>query len=221
MARGVFFDLDGTLIDTVFFHVIAWLRACRECGVEVDAARLHKLNGMGGDQLVNALVGEERPDLDAAHDRHMQEFEAETRAFPGAGALLTELHRRDAHIGVSTSGGRESALRALGLLLPDLSLFDTIVTREDTQATKPAPDLIAVALQRSDLDPDEAIYVGDTNWDVEAAARCGMRTIAVCTGGWTEQELMDAGAVAVYESVTYLVEHLDDSLLGGFLNGAI
>jgi phosphoglycolate phosphatase-like HAD superfamily hydrolase len=219
MTGGVFFDVDGTLIDNVYFHTIAWLRACRECGVSATAARLHKLNGMGGDQFVQALTGGDMPELDQAHDRHMEPFQTEGGVFAGAGELIIELHRQGAHIAVSTSGGAKAAEASLRRVLPDLSLVDTLVTRDDIQSTKPAPDLVAVALQRSGLAPDEVIYIGDTNWDVEAASRCEVRTVGVTSGGWTERELKDAGAIAVYDSVGDLLEQLAASPLGNLLRG--
>jgi len=217
MNAGVFFDVDGTLVDTNYFHAVAWLRACREFGVQTSAARLHRLVGMGGDQFVQALVGHEMPELDEAHDRHMQTFEGEARPFPGAGDLILELHRQDVHVAISTSGGADAAEGALRRIVPDISVIQTIATRDDIRATKPAPDLVAVALRRSGLPPDRVLYVGDTNWDVEAAARCDMATIGVLTGGWTEQELRDAGAVAVYASVGALLNELADSPVGALV----
>jgi len=217
VTAGVFFDVDGTLVDTAYFHTVAWLRACRELGVPATAARLHRLIGMGGDQFVRALTGGEMPGLDEAHSRHMQPFEAEAQPFAGASDLIRELHRQGAHVAVSTSGGRDAATKLLELVVPDLTVIDTLVTRDEIAATKPAPDLVAVALQRSGLDPDRVLYVGDTAWDVEAAARCGVGTIGVLTGGWAAAELLDAGAVAVYESVGELLEQLADSPVGALL----
>jgi HAD superfamily hydrolase (TIGR01509 family) len=217
MTTGVFLDVDGTLIDIVYFHVIAWHRACRERGISVTAARVHQLIGMGGDQLVHAIVGTEMPELDEAHGRHMVPLEAECQVLPGARDLILELHRQDAHIAVSTSAGATAARTSLRRVVPDLSFIDTLVTRDDISATKPAPDMIAVALQWSGLQADNVIYVGDTNWDVEAAARCGIRTIGVKTGGWTEGELLNAGAIAVYDSVAHLLEELPSSPLGVML----
>lgn len=217
MTAGVFFDVDGTLVDTVYFHAVAWLRACRELDIDVTAARLHRLIGMGGDQLVHELTGGELPALDEAHSRHMQPFEAEARAFAGGGPLIRELRRQGAHVGVATSGGRQEAEQAVLRVVGDLAAVDTLVTRDDIKATKPAPDVIGVALRRSGLRPEDALYVGDTNWDVEAAARCGMGTVGVLTGGWTAGELEDAGAVAVYESVGALLEQLADSPIGALL----
>jgi HAD superfamily hydrolase (TIGR01509 family) len=214
MTSGVFLDVDGTLIDNVYFHVIAWYRACRERGISVTAARLHKLIGMGGDQFVHALVGSEMPELDEAHSRHMEPFETEGQVLPGARDLILELHRQNAHIAVSTSGGATAARTSLRRVVPDLSYIDTLVTRDDISATKPAPDLIAAALQWSGLPAHDVMYIGDTNWDVEAAARCGIRTVGVRTGGWTENELLAAGAIAVYDSVAQLLAELPSSPLG-------
>jgi HAD superfamily hydrolase (TIGR01509 family) len=213
MVDAVFFDVDGTLIDNTYFQVIAWSRACREFDLSVDMAMLHRLLGMGADQFVPALLGREMPELAELQSRHMAAFAAEARVFPGAAELILELHRRGSHLAVATSGSASATQANLHRILSDLSIIDTVVNRDDIVATKPAPDLVAVALQRSGVSAEAAVLVGDTRWDVEAAARCGVRTIGVRSGGHTELELMDAGALAVFDSVGHLLRHLDDSPL--------
>jgi HAD superfamily hydrolase (TIGR01509 family) len=210
---AVFFDVDGTLIDNAYFHVVAWSRACREFDIAVEGATLHSLLGMGGDQFTRALVGREMPELAESQGRHIAVFDDEVRSLRGGADLIHELHRRGIHIGVATSGGGDATSRNLRRVLPDVSVLDTIVTRDDIAASKPAPDLVAVALQRSGVPAEAALLVGDTRWDVEAASRCGVRTIGVCTGGRAEAELRDAGAVAVYASVGDLLTNLGSSPL--------
>jgi HAD superfamily hydrolase (TIGR01509 family) len=213
MVEAVFFDVDGTLIDNTYFQVIAWSRACREFDLNVDMATLHRLFGMGADQFIPALLGHEMPELAEAQSRHIAAFVEEARPFQGAAELMQELHRRGLLLGIATSGSADATDANLRRILPDPSVFNTVVCRDDIAATKPAPDLIAVALQRSGASAADAILVGDTRWDVEAAARCGVRTIAVRTGGHTELELMDAGADVVFDSVGHLLLKLDDSPL--------
>ncbi len=213
MTDAVFFDVDGTLIDNTYLQVIAWSRACRDFDLNIDMAVLHRLFGMGADQFIPALLGHEQPGLAEAQSRHIAVFAEESRPFEGAADLMQELHRRGFLLGIATSGSADATDANLRRILPDLSIIDTIVCRDDIVATKPAPDLVAVALQRSGVSADAAILVGDTRWDIEAAARCGVRTIGVRTGGHTELELMDAGALAVFDSVGDLLGNLEDSPL--------
>jgi HAD superfamily hydrolase (TIGR01509 family) len=213
MVEAVFFDVDGTLIDNTYFQVIAWSRACRDFDLDVDMSELHRLFGMGADQFIPALLGHEMPGLAEAQSRHIAAFTAEARVFQGAAELMQELHRRGLLLGIATSGSASATDANLRRILPDLSIIDTVVCSDDIAATKPAPDLIAVALQRSAVSAEGAILIGDTRWDVEAAARCEVRTIGVRTGGHTELELTDAGALAVFDSVGHLLFNLDESPL--------
>ncbi len=120
---AVFFDVDGTLIDNTYFHTIAWLRACRELEVDTTAAQLHRLVGMGGDQLTKTLVGREMPELDEAHGRHMKPFETEAPVLDGGADLIVELRRRGTRIGVATSASRDAAAAALRRVVPDMSVI--------------------------------------------------------------------------------------------------
>ncbi len=215
MIEVVIFDVDGTLVDNTYFQVVAWARACRDFGLDVDMAKLHELFGMGADQFIPALVGHEMPGLADAQGRHMAAFTAEVRAFRGGAELMQALHGRGTQLAVATSGGSSAAETYLHRVLDDISMFSTIVSSDDIAATKPAPDLVAVTLQRLGVAPDAAVLVGDTRWDIEAAARCGVATIGVRTGGHTERELLDAGAIAVYDSVLQLLLNLDASPLHG------
>lgn len=213
MIKGVIVDVDGTLVDNSWFHTIAWLRAARECGIAVHAAQLSRLIGMGDDQLPPALTGEERPDLVEAHERHMATFQKETRALPGAARFLTTMHGLGVQLCVATSSGADTARTSLSLVIDDLSLIDTLVTRDDVAATKPRPDLVAVALERSGLPVGETVMVGDTSWDAVAAARCGVTSIGLLTGGFAEAELREAGAAAVYPTLEDLLDGLEASPL--------
>jgi HAD superfamily hydrolase (TIGR01509 family) len=213
MALTVLLDVDGTLVDNSYLHTLAWWYACREHGIAVKMATLHRLIGMGGDQMVPALIGREMPELDEAHSRHYREHLDEVPVLPGAAELLAELHRRGVVVAVATSGGPEDLSMILGKI-PTSPLIDHVVTGADVGRSKPAPDLALVALRVSGAEPGSAVFVGDTRWDVEAAGRAGIPCVGVCSGGWSEQELRDVGAVDAYEDVAALLATLDDSYIG-------
>jgi HAD superfamily hydrolase (TIGR01509 family) len=213
MALTVLLDVDGTLVDNSYFHTLAWWYACREHGIAVKMATIHRLIGMGGDQMVPALIGRDMPELDEAHSRHYHKYLEEVPVLPGAAELIAELHRRGVTIAVATSGGGDDLQVILGKI-PTSSLIDHVVTGDDVGNSKPAPDLAVVALRVSGAERDAAVFIGDTRWDVEAAGRAGVPCVALCSGGWSDQELREAGAVEAYEDTAALLAHLDDSFLG-------
>ncbi len=213
MALTVLLDVDGTLVDNSYLHTLAWWYACSEHGIAVKMATIHRLIGMGGDQMVPALIGRDMPELDEAHSRYYRVHLAEVPVLPGAAELIAELHRRELIAAVATSGGPDD-LRVLLGKIPTSSLIDHVVTGDDVGRSKPAPDLAVVALHVAGAQPDAAVFIGDTRWDVEAAGRAGVPCVGVCSGGWSEQELRDAGAVDAYEDVAALLAHFDDSFIG-------
>lgn len=213
MTLTVLLDVDGTLVDNSYLHTLAWWYACRDHGIAMKMATIHRLIGMGGDQMVPALIGREMPELDEAHSRHYRVHLDEVPVLPGAAELIAELHRREVTTAVATSGGPEDLKTILGKI-PTSSLIDHVVTGDDVGASKPAPDLALVALRVAGAEPDSALFIGDTRWDVEAAGRAGVPCVGVCSGGWSEQELRDVGAVDVYEDVAALLAHLDDGFIG-------
>ncbi len=213
MNTTVILDMDGTLVDNSFFHTVAWWYACRDHGIDVKMATIHRLVGMGGDQMVPALVGREMPELDEAHSRHYREYLPDVPVLPGATALIGELHRRGGTVALATSGGPPD-LDALLAKIDTSKLLDHVVTSEDVRASKPAPDLALVALRVTNTAPGDAVFVGDTRWDIEAASRAGISCVAVCSGGWSEAELREAGAVEVHDDAAALVSNLDESCIG-------
>jgi HAD superfamily hydrolase (TIGR01509 family) len=208
---AVIFDVDGTLVDNNYLHTVAWSRACRDLGIDREMAVLHRLIGMGGDQLVPALIGHEMPELNAAHERHMADLQAESQPFSGAGELLSAIHGRGLQVVVATSARAATAESLLARVVPDRSVIHSVITSDDVNTSKPAPDLVAVALSRVGLPSSDAVMVGDTRWDVEAAGRAGVRCVALCSGGWSSCELEAAGAVAVYRDVGELLDLLQSS----------
>lgn len=213
MPLAVILDVDGTLVDNTYLHVLAWWRACREHGIAVKMAQLHHLVGMGGDQLVPALLGREVPGLDEAHSRYMRPHQEETPVLPGASDLIAELHRRDATVAIATSSGG-SDLRIQLDKLPAAGLLDHVITGDDVGTTKPAPDLAALALRACGAEPESAVFVGDTPWDIEAAGRVGIPCVAVLSGGWSPAELLGRGAVEVHEDAAALLAGLENSFIG-------
>jgi HAD superfamily hydrolase (TIGR01549 family) len=211
VATAAILDVDGTLVDSNYQHAIAWYRALREHGVTVPVWRIHRHVGMGGDQLVEALAGEEverrvGDRVREAEKRAYGELIGEVAALEGARELIAELHRRGHPIVLASSAKQEETEHYIDLL-DAAELIDAYTTSADVEATKPEPDLVAVALAKAGV--LSAVMVGDTNWDVEAAARAELKTIAVLTGGFSEAELRDAGAVDVFETLVELRQRLD------------
>ena len=214
MAAAIL-DVDGTLVDSNYQHVIAWYRAFRDHDVTPPMWRIHRHIGMGGDQLVAAVAGQalERESGDSireAEKRLYEELIDEVSAFEGARELLDELKRRGHDVVLASSAKQEEVEHYVDLL-DARGLADSWTTSADVERTKPAPDLVAVAMQRAGA--LSAVMVGDSTWDVEAAARAELKTLAVLTGGFSEAELLNAGAVAVFESLVDVRLGLDSTPL--------
>jgi HAD superfamily hydrolase (TIGR01549 family) len=214
---AVLFDLDGTLLDTNWFHTVSWWQALREAGEDIAMARIHPLIGMGSDQLLQELLGEEREGLSDLHAKYYTPFKKQLHAFPGATDLLAEVAGRGAQVVLATSSKEDDLDQLLDALGAAEGVIDEIVHGDMVGSSKPAPDIFAVALDRLDLDAGQSMVVGDTRWDIEAAAKCDLDVVAVLTGGWTRSDLTDAGAVGVYDDVADLLTNLDDSPLARLL----
>jgi HAD superfamily hydrolase (TIGR01509 family) len=217
MATAIL-DIDGTLVDTNYQHAIAWFRAFIAHDIVRPIWRIHRHIGMGGDQLVTALCGEdiERELGDQIRDAEKQEYGkliGEVRTMQRSRELIAELKDRG-HVVVLASSAKEDEVDAYLDLLDARELADAWTTSADVEATKPAPDLVRSALKRVDATASDAVMVGDTPWDIEAAKRADVGTLAVVTGGFAEQELREAGAAGVFESVAELLERLDETPLG-------
>ncbi|KUL75508.1 MULTISPECIES: HAD family hydrolase [unclassified Streptomyces] len=211
-------DVDGTLIDSNYHHALAWYRALRSVGEIWPVWQLHRLIGMGGDQLVTALGGEdlERRVGDRAREQQGREADAlldEMAPLPGARDLLLAIKERG-HRLVLASSGKERHVDAFLDKLDARDIADDWTSSADVEASKPAPDLLHVALKKLGAPPDAAsVMVGDSVWDVEAAKRAGMPAIVVRSGGFGDDELRDAGAIALYDTPRDLVKALDDTPL--------
>jgi HAD superfamily hydrolase (TIGR01509 family) len=209
-------DVDGTLVDTTFHHALAWWRACQEEGVAVDLWRLHRLIGMGSDQLLDAIGCEGRDDLADGWQRHFDGMKAELRPLPGAADLVRTLHERGVRVVYATSGRAEDVEDLRALIGADEWVHATVNSSE-VDASKPAPDIFRLALERAGAEPGDAVVVGDTVWDAEAAGACGVACIGVRSGGIADADLRSAGASAVYDDVADLVGSLDGSPLAAIL----
>jgi HAD superfamily hydrolase (TIGR01549 family) len=215
MPPAAILDVDGTLVDTNYQHAIAWYRAFRRHGEVLPIWRIHRHIGMGGDQLVRALCGDAVEDRkgddirDAEKDLYAELID-EVRPLAGATELIRDLERRG-HAVVLASSAKPDEVEHYVDLLDARELADGWTTAADVDATKPEPDLVEVA--RRMVGGAEAVMIGDSTWDCEAGKRAGVETIAVLTGGFSEQELLDAGATAVYESIDELRRSLDETPL--------
>jgi HAD superfamily hydrolase (TIGR01509 family) len=210
-------DVDGTLVDTNYQHTLAWYRAFCEHDIVLPVWRIHRHIGMGGDQLVPALTSEQverehGDDIREAESRYYRQLIDEVRPTQDARRLIEDLHERG-HTVLLASSAKQQELDHYLQLLDARDLVDGWTSSTDVQATKPAPDIVQAALDRAGADADDAVMIGDSPWDAESAARAGVGTIAVMTGGFSEEELKEAGASAIYQSVAELRRDLDRTSL--------
>src|SRR5919198_1440472 len=201
MPRAAIVDVDGTLVDTNYQHAVAWQRALRRHRYVVPAWRIHRHIGMGGDQLVDAVAGEE------AEERCGDEVrDAEGELYGELIELIVPLGERFDSV-VLASSAKEGEVDHYLDLLQAREIADAWTTSADVEATKPEPDLVHAALEKAGT--GEGMMIGDTTWDVEAAGRAGLPSVAVLTGGFGAAELLEAGAAAVFESVAELGRKVD------------
>ena len=216
MATAIL-DIDGTLVDTNYHHALAWFRALRRFDLVLPVWRIHRHLGMGGDQIVTALCGEAVEDeqgdaIRAAQGEEFGRLIGEVQTMQDSRELVQALKDRG-HVVVLASSAKQDEVDHYLDLLAARELVDAWTTSADVDVTKPAPDLVRAALERVGAQPDEAVMIGDTPWDIEAARGAEVPTLAVVTGGFSEQELSEAGAAGVFESVAELRERLDETPL--------
>jgi HAD superfamily hydrolase (TIGR01509 family) len=210
-------DVDGTLVDSNYHHTLCWYRAFRKHGIVLPVWRLHRHVGMGGDKFVAAVAGDDverklGDEVRAEWETLFDGLIGEVAPLEGAHELIVALKERG-HEVVMASSSIESHFEQFMELLGAKDLADGFTTKDDVEASKPDPDLVQAAMAKTAA--DRAVMIGDTPWDVEAARRAGIETVTVITGGFSRQELLDAGAVAVFESLVELRERLDETPLGG------
>ena len=215
MPPAAILDIDGTLVDTNYHHALAWYRAFRQHGELLPIWRIHRHIGMGGDHLVVALCGDEveeekGEEIRTAEKALYMALIEEVEPLHGARALIEDLKGRGQSVVLASSAKPDEVEHYLDLL-DARELADGWTTSGDVEATKPEPDLVQAAMDKAGS--GEAVMVGDSTFDCEAAGRAGIKTIAVLTGGFSEQELRDAGAVAVFHSIDDLRKRLDETPL--------
>jgi HAD superfamily hydrolase (TIGR01509 family) len=213
---ALIFDLDGTLVDTVYAHVFAWQRALAEAGLPIDGWRIHRRIGMSGGlftravarELARPLTSSEVEAIQARHGHLFRELLPERRPLPEAVELLAELRTAGVPFGIATSGRRpeiDASLEALGL-----GSETVVVERGDVARAKPEPDLFLACAAQLAVAPEECYVVGDAVWDLLAARRARMLSIGILSGGYGEDELARAGAFRVYRDTSELRESLDE-----------
>jgi HAD superfamily hydrolase (TIGR01509 family) len=217
---ALIFDLDRTLVDTVYAHVFAWQRALARCGLSIDGWRIHRRIGMSGGLFTRAVARElgreltdaEAEDVQHRHGELFRELLPDRRPLPGARELLADLRARGVTHGIATSGRRpeiDASLEALGV--PEGTV---VVERGDVARAKPEPDLFVECARRLGADPGDCYVVGDAVWDLLAARRAGMLSVGLLTGGYGSDELERAGAYRVYRDAAELNVSLDELGIG-------
>jgi HAD superfamily hydrolase (TIGR01509 family) len=217
-ATAAILDIDGTLVDTNYHHAVAWFRAFRQHGHVVPLWRIHRHIGMGGDKMVASLLSDEAEeregdDIRAAEKALYSVFIAEVEPLRGARALIQDLHDRGKKVVLASSAKADEVDHYLELL-DARGLADGWTTSADVESTKPDPDLVLAAMEQLGDDGKKAIMIGDSTWDCRAAAAAGIPSWAVLTGGFSEEELREAGASEVYRSIDELRTALDETALG-------
>jgi HAD superfamily hydrolase (TIGR01509 family) len=215
-APALIFDLDGTLVDSVYQHVLAWHEALRACGIELSVWRIHRRIGMSGGLFTRQLLRETGRELDEEllarlRDGHAEAYRrriAEVRPLPGARRLLGHLTGLGCRFAIATSGRMATAGLAIAML--DVPDGTPLVTRDLVPYAKPDPDLFLEAVRQLGVDVIDAVVVGDSVWDMLAARRARTLGVGLLSGGYGIDELERAGAYRVYEDPAHLLEHLDE-----------
>jgi len=215
-APAAILDVDGTLVDTNYQHALAWYRAFRQHGVVLPIWRIHRHIGMGGDQLVASLVSEafdeeQGEDVRAAEKALYLSLIDEVQPLEGARELITDL-RENGHAVVLASSAKADEVDHYLELLDARGVVDGWTTSADVESTKPEPDLVAAAVEKAG--GGKAVMVGDSTWDCESAKRAGLKSVGVLMGGFSERELLDAGAECVFDSLVALRRNLAETPLG-------
>lgn len=212
---AILFDLDGTLIDTVYEHVFAWSAALRRANFHIADYEIHRRIGMSGGSLVRQLVREQsgKPralpieQLEQWHDTAFAKAAREVRLLPGTEELLRHLNQSGVRWAIATTGGQKQTKRLLRNLKPSPKI---VVTGDDVEKAKPSPDVFVLAAQRLGTPIDHCIVVGDSVWDMLAAGRSKALAVGILAGGYSQEELERSGAFRVYANPAALLKHIED-----------
>ena len=216
--QAVLFDVDGTLVDSNYLHAVTWWEAFGQAGYEVAMADIHRAIGMGSDQLLDQLLPRDRDrggddDVRAAHGALYATYWSRLTPLRSAAELLRACKGRGLRV-VLASSADEREFNALRAALDAEDAIDEATSSADAETSKPAPDIVQVALEKAGVRPGEAVFVGDTVWDVQACQKAGVRCIGLTSGGIAREELIGAGAAHVYAGPDELLARLPESLLG-------
>lgn len=217
-VRAVLFDVDGTLVDTNYLGAVTWWEAFAHAGYDVTMKDIHRTIGKGSDQLLDALLPKDRDregdqDLRTAHSALYSVYWTRLRPLDGAVDLLRACHQHGLRV-VLASSADEREFAALRKALDADDAIDEATNSGDVERSKPAPDLVEVALDKAGVSADQAVFVGDTVWDVHACQKAGVRCIGLLSGGIGRDELLGAGAVEIYDGPAQLLEHFPGALTG-------
>ena len=214
--RGVILDVDGTLVDSNDAHARSWVEAMAEFGYKVAFEKVRPLIGMGGDKVLPETIHLHKDSETGSQvskrrdDIFKQRYLPHVRAFPGAKELLQEMRGRGLKLAVASSA-KPDELKSLLRLVGGEDLVEEKTSSKDVKRSKPDPDVMRVTLERTGLDANEALMLGDTAYDIEAARKAHVQTIAFRCGGWKDSDL--AGALAIYDGPADLLAHYDESPL--------
>ncbi len=214
---AVLFDVDGTLVDSCYFHTIAWWQAFRQAGYDVPMASIHRSVGMGGDKILASLLPADRdPSGDStimtSHAAVFATFWPALRPLAGAKELLARCHEGGLAVALASSA-RDRDLDILRATIGADAFIDAATSSSDAAESKPAPDILVAALKAVDVPSRDAVYVGDAVWDIYAAGKLGIPAIGLTCGGTSEAELRDAGAVEIYAGPQALLDNFNTSAI--------
>ncbi|WP_028268104.1 HAD family hydrolase [Arthrobacter sp. MA-N2] len=220
--RGVLFDVDGTLVDSTYFHTIAWWQGFRQQGLDVPMSSIHRHIGMGGDKLLDRLLPlgtdeDVRQQIERAHGAIFSTFWPALRPFEAARELLQRCAESGLAVALASSAHARD-LQVLRDVLDADAWIDCATSSADAAESKPSPDILQAALERLELGPEDVVFVGDSVWDVQAAAQLDIGTIGLTCGGISEAELRAAGALEVYPDPRALLQSLNGSPIGELAN---
>jgi HAD superfamily hydrolase (TIGR01509 family) len=210
---GVLFDVDGTLVDTNYLHVVAWWQAFRAFGHDVDMATLHRAVGKGSDNFVSSILGHHDEAIADAHTDFYGPHMHNLLPLPGAVDLIRTTKKSGLVVVLATSASAKEAEHLTAALGCD-DVIDAVTTKDDADESKPSPDIVQTALDKAGLTAENAVFVGDTVWDVEAATKAGLECVCVTSGGLCASDLREAGAVALFRDAAELVADFGRSPLG-------